>query len=259
MGPELHLRAVTAPSEVLTFVPGTRDDRRSRRAWDPRLHVERAVLTVTQGLWVFTKAHEKGGFGVCLVTCNPMEDRGCHHRGLLVAAVVAGASALSTASASVAAFPPVDHQLCYTAAGVQGPRRREAVRPVQPERLRTEDQPPCKLALQPRDQVAPDRRGAIQGHEPESAPGLLPDDGAGDHRTPKVQVTNQFGQAILAPSTAPNGVCLPSWKSLAGPLHLKPTAPPKLNHFTCYPVKLVSGGYKPPTGLWFATSSQRRT
>ena len=43
--------------------------------------------------------------------------------------------------------------------------------------------------------------------------------------------------------------CVPSWKSLTGPLHKTPNTPPNLNHFTCYPVTVTSGAYKPPTGI----------
>ncbi|HET9894574.1 MAG TPA: hypothetical protein VFQ44_06530 [Streptosporangiaceae bacterium] len=63
--------------------------------------------------------------------------------------------------------------------------------------------------------------------------------------TPTVQVTNQFGSATLVPSQ-PNLLCLPSWKSLTGPPNMTPSQPPGLNHFTCYPVKVRSGSYAPP-------------
>ena len=65
---------------------------------------------------------------------------------------------------------------------------------------------------------------------------------------PRVVVANQFGAATLQPGK-PTGLCVPSWKSLAGPLHQKQNTPPGLNHFTCYPVKVTSGAYKPPAGI----------
>jgi hypothetical protein len=61
-------------------------------------------------------------------------------------------------------------------------------------------------------------------------------------------VTNQFGSAELQPSQ-PNLLCVPSWKSLTGPPGQTPNTPPGLNHFTCYPVKVVSGHYAPPAVL----------
>jgi hypothetical protein len=63
--------------------------------------------------------------------------------------------------------------------------------------------------------------------------------------TPLVNVTNQFGTGTLQPGQ-PNLLCVPSWKSLTGPPGKTPRTPPGLNHFTCYPVKQVSGQYTPP-------------
>jgi hypothetical protein len=63
--------------------------------------------------------------------------------------------------------------------------------------------------------------------------------------TPTVVVSNQFGSAKLTPSQ-PNLLCLPSWKSLTGPPHHTAPQPPRLNHFTCYPVKVAGGAYHPP-------------
>jgi hypothetical protein len=64
---------------------------------------------------------------------------------------------------------------------------------------------------------------------------------------PTVQITNQFGTAVLATSQ-PNLLCLPTWKSLTGPPGEKTAEPPGLSHFTCYPVTPVAGGgtYNPP-------------
>ena len=56
-----------------------------------------------------------------------------------------------------------------------------------------------------------------------------------------------LGTATLIPSQ-PNLLCVPSWKSLTGPPGKTPKTPPRLNHFTCYPVKLAPGSnpYNPP-------------
>jgi hypothetical protein len=68
--------------------------------------------------------------------------------------------------------------------------------------------------------------------------------------TPRVTVTNQFGQAQLQPAQ-PNLLCLPSWKSLTGPPNRTPVQPPGLDHFTCYPVSYVPGGgtFAPPAAV----------
>jgi len=65
-----------------------------------------------------------------------------------------------------------------------------------------------------------------------------------------VVVTNQFGKATLKVS-APNQLCLPTWKSLTGPPATKTPAPPALSHFTCYPVALLPGtaGFQPPSSV----------
>jgi len=64
--------------------------------------------------------------------------------------------------------------------------------------------------------------------------------------TPTVVVSNQFGSAKLVPQQ-PNLLCLPSWKSLIGIPNTTAIQPPGLNHFTCYPVRVASGAYHPPT------------
>jgi hypothetical protein len=55
-----------------------------------------------------------------------------------------------------------------------------------------------------------------------------------------VQVTNQFGEGMLE-TGQPNELCLPTWKSLTGPPNESNPEPPKLSHFTCYPVNYVPG------------------
>ena len=67
--------------------------------------------------------------------------------------------------------------------------------------------------------------------------------------TTTVQVTNQFGTALLQVNPAtPNQLCLPSWKSLKGVPNKKPPTPPGLSHFACYAVRYVPGTapFKPP-------------
>jgi len=65
-----------------------------------------------------------------------------------------------------------------------------------------------------------------------------------------VSVTNQFGTAQLV-TGQPQGLCLPTWKSLTGPPNKTPIQPPKLSHFTCYPVDYAPGSppYQPPANI----------
>jgi hypothetical protein len=63
-----------------------------------------------------------------------------------------------------------------------------------------------------------------------------------------VFVANQFGKADLI-TGQPILLCLPSWKSLTGPPHMKLAQPPGLSHFTCYTVKVQQGAYRIPKGI----------
>ena len=77
---------------------------------------------------------------------------------------------------------------------------------------------------------------------------MLPDDGSERTASSESDCREPVRTATLQPGK-PNRLCVPSWKSLTGALHRTPNTPPKLNHFTCYPVSVVSGAYKPPTGI----------
>jgi hypothetical protein len=65
-----------------------------------------------------------------------------------------------------------------------------------------------------------------------------------------VAVSNQFGRAKLT-TGAPNQFCLPSLKSLQTPPVFNPPAPNEIrpDHFTCYPVKVKAGAFKPPASV----------
>ena len=157
-------------------------------------------------------------------------------------ASVAAASAPRAAAPRVAAPPPVDHQLCYnaTATGFHIPpgiMLKNQFSSFMPTigRLVWHCNPVAKTL--PDGTVFkitnPDAHLACFKL---TAP-LQP--------TPLVVVTNQFGSATLRPGQ-PNMLCLPTWKSLTGPPNRTPNQPPGLNHFTCYPVTVVSGAYNPP-------------
>lgn len=155
---------------------------------------------------------------------------------------VAGAAAAS--SASPAAPPPVDHQLCYTASatGFKIPPGVVLKNQFSPNGF-TPTITSMVLHCNPVQKTLPN--GMVFPITNPNAHLACFTITAATQPTPMVIVTNQFGSATLLPSQ-PNLLCLPSWKSLTGPPGKAPNQPPGLNHFTCYPVKLVSGSYKPP-------------
>ncbi len=161
----------------------------------------------------------------------------------VTAGTMTGAAAASPARPA-AAPPPVDHQLCYTASatGFKIPAGVVLKNQFSPNGFT-----PAigKLALHcnpvqktlPSGQVFP-----ITNPDAHLACFSIT---APTQPTPTVKVTNQFGSATLVPAQ-PNLLCLPSWKSLTGPPNMPVNQPPGLNHFTCYPVRVVSGSYAPP-------------
>lgn len=67
--------------------------------------------------------------------------------------------------------------------------------------------------------------------------------------TGTVKIVNQFGTSVMTTGT-PNGLCLPTWKSLTGPPSNPNVQPSGLDHFACYPLTSISGSYGfkiPPT------------
>ena len=170
-----------------------------------------------------------------------------------VAALAAGGTVAGVAAASAA--PPVhpattgiiDHQLCYTATP-QGTFKIPRVT------LKNQFSPngfqpkigPVALHCNPVAKTLPSGK-------------VFPINFPNDHLlcwsitapaqpAPLVKVANQFGVATLQPGQ-PNLLCLPTWKSLTAPPNMTPHQPPGLSHFTCYPVKVVSGAYQPPPVL----------
>jgi len=170
--------------------------------------------------------------------------------GAAVALSAAGTlTGVVTASAAQhRAPPPVDHQLCYGAAstGFNIPAGIRLVNQFSPNGfVPTITHKPvlhCNptVKILPTGQVFPiTNPNAHLVCYNITPPSTQP--------TPTVQVTNQFGTGTLIPSQ-PNMLCVPSWKSLTGPPGKTPKTPPRLNHFTCYPVTLAPGTppYNPP-------------
>jgi hypothetical protein len=172
----------------------------------------------------------------------------------LAAGIAAAAS--SPTRAATAKFK-VDHQLCYTAVGKFHPPAASKIRlinqfspngfsPILKPALALHCNPVIKIVRNP-------ATGGQQVFKPTNPrahlaclPFTLP---AGmTVPTPKVLVTNQFGSATLY-LKQPNLLCLPSWTSMIGPPKVKPTTPPGLNHFSCYPVGDMTGGYKIPPSV----------
>jgi len=170
--------------------------------------------------------------------------------------VAAGVMAATTSGAAKPTYK-VDHQLCYTASGKFAPPTGSKVtlfNQFAPNGFTPVLKPYAVMHCNPvlkviktsvgQKSYVPTNPRAHLACVPMSLPlGTT-------QKLPKVYVKNQFGAAVLYLSQ-PNLFCLPSWKSLTGPPNLKPTTPPGLNHFTCYPVKDFSNGaYKPPGAVY---------
>ena len=143
---------------------------------------------------------------------------------------------------------PVDHQLCYTAAGkYKIPPNIELFNQFSPKGF-TPKVGPVAIHCNPVIKTLP--TGQVFGVTNPAAHLLCFGISAAQQPTPEVVVTNQFGSGTLIPGQ-PNLLCLPSWKSLTGPPKQSAPQPPGLSHFTCYPVQEVAGtaGYKPPPGI----------
>jgi hypothetical protein len=166
--------------------------------------------------------------------------------------IAAGITAATTSGAR--AVFKVDHQLCYTGAGKFHPPAAGAVRLINqfsPNGFVPIIKPTLALHCNPVTKIVknPTTGGQLvfKPTNPRAhlvcLPFTLP---AGTTvPAPKVLVTNQFGSATLY-LKQPNLLCLPSWTSMTGPPKLKPTTPPGLNHFSCYPVGDMTGAYKIP-------------
>lgn len=160
------------------------------------------------------------------------------------AAVASASPSRPTSSARPAAPPPVDHQLCYnaTATGFVIPPGIVLKNQFSPNGF-TPTVGSLVWHCNPVQKTLPN--GTVYPITNPNAHLACFKLTAPTQPTPLVQVSNQFGTAKLQPSQ-PNMLCLPSWKSLTGPPNKTPNQPPGLNHFTCYPVSVVSGAYNPP-------------
>jgi hypothetical protein len=167
--------------------------------------------------------------------------------GGMVASVAAASpnQAAGPASPNRVGPPPVDHQLCYgvTATGSQIPAGVVLRNQFSPNGF----QPRIGKAVAHCNPVV--KTLPSGQHFPITNPRahlLCYKITAAHQPAPTVVVSNQFGRARLT-TGQPNLLCLPSWKSLTGPPHHTAPQPPRLNHFTCYPVKVAAGAYHPPT------------
>jgi len=159
--------------------------------------------------------------------------------------MVAGVAAAST-SPHLAQPPPVDHQLCYTASstGFKIPAGVRLINQFSPNGFVPTIRHVPVLHCNPTVKILPTGQ-VFPITNPNAHLVCFPITVPTPQPTPTVVVTNQFGQAVLIPGQ-PNRLCVPSWTSLTGPPGKTPKTPPRLNHFTCYPVRVASGGYHPP-------------
>jgi len=164
--------------------------------------------------------------------------------------IAAGTAAAETAAsphmARNAQPPPVDHQLCYNSASSQFtiPPGVRLINQFSPNGFIPAINPVVIVHCNPVQKTLPSGQ-VFPITNPFAHLACFPIAVASPVPTPTVVVTNQFGSATLVPAQ-PNLLCVPSWKSLTGPPGMTPTTPPGLNHFTCYPVRVISGGYHPP-------------
>lgn len=160
--------------------------------------------------------------------------------------LAAGVAAASSAGAPTATPPPVDHQLCYSASGAPFniPTGVRLVNQFSPKGFAPRISSQLVAHCNPVSKTLPDGK-VFKITNPAAHLACFPITAPKKQPTPTVVVTNQFGSATLTPGQ-PNRLCVPSWKSLTGPPQKTPATPPGLSHFTCYPVKVVSGTYKPP-------------
>lgn len=169
--------------------------------------------------------------------------------GAALILLAGGGTAAGVAAASASpkpAPPPLSHQLCYAASGT-GFKIPAGVT--------------LKNALNPGGFKVTIGRAVLHCNPvAKTVPGkVFPITNAAAHlvcltitavaqKIHSLAVTNQFGIADVTTSQ-PNLLCLPSWKSLTGPPNKTAVQPPGLDHFTCYPVKVSQGAYKPPPVL----------
>ncbi len=167
---------------------------------------------------------------------------------LLGAGGIAAGVATASASPRVTAPPPVDHQLCYTASGpnFKIPAGVRLIDQFSPNGFVPAIVNPAVVHCNPVMKILPTGQ-VFKITNPNAHLACFNIKPPAAQPTPTVQVTNQFGTGTLIPSQ-PNLLCVPSWKSLTGPPGKTPRTPPRLNHFTCYPVKLAPGTppYSPP-------------
>jgi hypothetical protein len=167
--------------------------------------------------------------------------------GIAVGTATAGTVAAPHTAQPAQAPPPVDHQLCYNASGTQFkiPSGIRLINQFSPNGFVPVISPTLTVHCNPVQKTVPSTGTVVPITNPNAHLGCFPITVPSTQPVPTVVVTNQFGSATLVPSQ-PNLLCVPSWKSLTGPPGQTPTTPPNLNHFTCYPVKVTSGGYTPP-------------
>jgi len=170
--------------------------------------------------------------------------------GCCLAAVISGASAMATAKAAATSTPPpIDHQLCYAAAGLFNVPTTgvKVYDQFNPNGFVPKIDPHAMSLCNPVMKTLPNKQ-VFKVTNPRAHLVCFPMSAENAQPAPRVVVANQFGTATVQPGK-PDRFCVPSWKSLTAPLHMTPNTPPNLNHFTCYPVSLVGGAYKPPAGI----------
>jgi hypothetical protein len=153
--------------------------------------------------------------------------------GCCLAAVISGASSMATAKAAATGTPPpVDHQLCYLAAGLfKVPTTGvQLFDQFNPNGFTPKINPHASALCNPVMKTLPNKQ-VFKVTNPRAHLVCFPMSAENAQPAPRVVVANQFGTGTVQPGK-PNSFCVPSWKSLSAPLHMKVNTPPNLNHFT---------------------------
>ena len=170
--------------------------------------------------------------------------------GLGLTGVLASASAPASASARAVhphpvGGPPLDHMLCYHV-------RATGFKPITGVLLKNFIQPnpfmpkvgSVATHCNPATKVVRLVTGGVNTYKMQNPNAhLLCWTISFQFQSVPVNISNQFGKAIMMTSPGPKSLCLPTWKKRTGPPGMKLVQPPRLDHFTCYGLSVIKGQY----------------
>lgn len=145
--------------------------------------------------------------------------------------------------------PPISHFLCYKV-GIQvistpWPKTVTLSNFLQPTPTAFAISPDQLVHCNPAEKMVPKATYAIVNPNGHLLCAGVKQTGKGAPSTSAI-VANQFGHGTVRIGPA-QYLCLPSWKSLTAPPVEPVSAPPGLDHFTCYPVAGTTKGFSFPS------------